>query len=282
MARLEIDEALTTPAVASGPIVSRTAAPSRPLWQRAAPIALTAIVVGALAGAAAWMFKPSLPLEISRSRFILTAGQQWGTGSRHNVGISRDGTQMAYAADGRLYLKAFSDFEARPIPGTESAQGGASNPVFSPDGTAIAFYADTALRRVAVTGGTSTTLCPADFPFGVSWGAGGILFGQAGKGIMRVPESGGTPELLVPVSGSEVPNSPQMLPDNRAVLFSVATGFGPARWNTAHIVVQPLGSGERKTLVEGGSDPRYLPSGHLVFHLTETSRRSVSMRVHWR
>ena len=36
-------------------------------------------------------------------------------------------------------------------------------------------------------------------------------------------------------------------------------------WDKARIVVQSLQSGERKTLIEGGSDPRYLPTGHIVY-----------------
>src|SRR6185295_14515204 len=37
------------------------------------------------------------------------------------------------------------------------------------------------------------------------------------------------------------------------------------RWDKARIVVQSLKSGERKTLIEGGSDARYSPTGHLVY-----------------
>jgi serine/threonine-protein kinase len=37
------------------------------------------------------------------------------------------------------------------------------------------------------------------------------------------------------------------------------------RNHKARIIVQSLASGERKTLVEGGSDARYVPTGHLVY-----------------
>jgi dipeptidyl aminopeptidase/acylaminoacyl peptidase len=36
-------------------------------------------------------------------------------------------------------------------------------------------------------------------------------------------------------------------------------------WSESLIVAQPLDGGERKVLIEGGSDPRYLPSGHIAF-----------------
>jgi serine/threonine-protein kinase len=56
-----------------------------------------------------------------------------------------------------------------------------------------------------------------------------------------------------------------MLPGGQAVLFTLATGTGPDRWDKAKIVVQSLTSGTRKVLVDGGSDARYLPTGHIVY-----------------
>ena len=61
---------------------------------------------------------------------------------------------MVYAAEGRLYLRSMSDFEARAIPGTDEA----INPVFSPDGQSLVFWADSALKRIAVSGGTAVTI----------------------------------------------------------------------------------------------------------------------------
>jgi serine/threonine-protein kinase len=57
-----------------------------------------------------------------------------------------------------------------------------------------------------------------------------------------------------------------MLPDGRHLLFSHATVTNPPeRWTRARVVVQSLATGERKTIIEGGADGRYLPSGHLVY-----------------
>ena len=38
-----------------------------------------------------------------------------------------------------------------------------------------------------------------------------------------------------------------------------------ATWDEAHITVFSLETGRKKTLVEGGTHPRYSPSGHLVY-----------------
>src|SRR5262249_23301423 len=42
---------------------------------------------------------------------------------------------------------------------------------------------------------------------------------------------------------------------------------GSTRWDQAQIVVQSLKSGERKVLIEGGSDARYVSTGHIVYAL---------------
>jgi serine/threonine-protein kinase len=52
-------------------------------------------------------------------------------------------------------------------------------------------------------------------------------------------------------------------------MFSVTKGLGPGRWDEAHIVVQSLSSGQRTVLVQGGSDARYIPTGHLVYALRD-------------
>jgi serine/threonine-protein kinase len=105
-------------------------------------------------------------------------------------------------------------------------------------------------------------------PFGMSWGTDDrILLGQGPKGIMRVSAKGGKPEIVVAAMSGEILHGPQMLPGGEAVLFTVGDdGVDPkSRWDQSRIVVQLLKSGERRTIVQEGSDARYLSSGHLVY-----------------
>ena len=112
-------------------------------------------------------------------------------------------------------------------------------------------------------------LCDATIPFGASWGSDDtIVYGQP-EGIMRVSANGGTPELVVPAEASEQVHGPQMLPGGEWVLFTLTSAGGPTRWDEAQIVAQSLESGERKILWEGGSDARYVPTGHLVYALED-------------
>ena len=144
-----------------------------------------------------------------------------------------------------------------------------TNPFFSPDGQWVGFFADGQLKRIPVAGGTAVALGKATNPFGASWGADNtILFGQP-EGIMRVSANGGMPELVVPTEKGEQAHGPQMLPGGQWVLFSVTRGSGDTRWDVAEIVAHSLESGERKVLWRGGSDARYVPTGHLIYALDD-------------
>jgi hypothetical protein len=94
-------------------------------------------------------------------------------------------------------------------------------------------------------------------------------FGNGPKGVLQVSSRGGQEELLIP-SGDESVLGPQVLPDGRTILFTVATGLSADRWDKARIVVQSVSSKQRKTLIEGGSDARYLTSGHIVYASGDT------------
>jgi serine/threonine-protein kinase len=227
----------------------------------AAGIGTAAVLV---AGVAAWMLKPESPRRIARFAVTLPEGEQFSNTGRHVVALSPDGTHLAYSANERLNLRAMDQLEATPIRGTEGGSNPGRNPFFSPDGQWIGFWQEGQLRRVSVTGGAAVKLCDADNPWGASWGADDtILYGQGAMGIWRVSGRGGTPEQLIKVDASkESAHGPQMLPGGDKVLFTLRTS---GTWDAAQIVVQSLTSGERKVLIEGGRDGRYVPTGHLVY-----------------
>ncbi len=260
--RLDIELALKEPVSASQKPIEFL---NRPLWKRAVPVVLALLIGGVIAGTAIWKLRPAAALPLTRFPVTLAEGQTFTNTGRMVVAISPDGSQMVYVANQRLYHRAMSELEARPIPGTETWQG-ASNPVFSPDGRSLVFYAvsDQTLKKIAVTGGAAVTLCPVDNAiFGMSWGEDGIAFGQGDKGILRVSENGGKPELLVSVETGEFAHGPQVLPGGEAVLYTVSTGVD--RWDTAKVFVKSLKPGSpRKHIIDGGSDARYVSTGHIV------------------
>jgi len=121
------------------------------------------------------------------------------------------------------------------------------------------------LKKVSISGGSPVTLCEADNPYGANWGTDDIIvFGQGARGLWQVPGAGGTKQPLV--TGDSLAgvfgHGPQILPGGKVVLFTLTR---TRNWNDAQIVVQDLETGERRVLVEGGTDARYLPTGQLVY-----------------
>jgi serine/threonine-protein kinase len=266
--RMEIEDALEAPHATTSTVPLLIA--ERPRWRRAIPLVMTAIL-GVTAGAGLFSVRPSVSASISVTRLplILGEGEKFTNLNRQSVAISSDGTLIAYVANQRLYIRSMSRIETRPMAGTD----GAIHPVFSPDGRFIVFWSsvDLALKKIGVDSGTAVTLCPAENPSGMSWDGDGIVFGQRGAGIMRVSANGGKPDVLVRVNDDQLVYGPQLLPGGQAVLFTLANAAdGDLAWDKAHIVVQLLESGTRKTLVDGGADAHYVPSGHLVYAVNGT------------
>ena len=262
--RAEIETIAIDPHGASA--VAYASAPPRPLWRRAIPIVATAIIASGLTGFGVWTVKRLPPLPVVRFTLTLPEGQQFTNVGRQVIAISPDGKQIVFVANQRLYLRPISALEALPISGAE-AEGGVLSPAFSPEGQFIAFWsaADQTLKRIAVTGGAAVTICPISRPFGLRWDRDGIEVGQGSKGILRVPENGGKPELLITVKPGELAYGPQLLPDGQTVLFTLSTGAGPENWDKAQVVAQSLKTGKRQVIIDGGSDGRYLQTGHLVY-----------------
>jgi eukaryotic-like serine/threonine-protein kinase len=182
---------------------------------------------------------------------------------RTSVALSPDGSLLAYAAErngkSQLFLRALSQFDARPIPGSE----GASSPFFSPDGRSLGFFSDSKLKRVSVQGGEPVTLCEARMPHGGSWGPDDtIVFADSeGVSLSRVSASGGSKEVL-PNKSEDRAFYPQFLPGGKTVLYSINTQYNP---DYGKIVALTLATGERRVVLEGGANPRYSASGHIVF-----------------
>jgi serine/threonine-protein kinase len=265
-ARAEMETISAQPRAAV--IAGRVVAAPRPLWRSAIPVLVCAIAASALTGIAVWRFRPTASLVVTRFPLMLPEGQQFTNANRQLLALSPDGTKIVYAANGRLWVRTMDDVQPRPISANEVAgAAGLLNPTFSPDGQSVAYFslADQAIKRVGLNGGAPVTVCLATSPQGMSWDGDQIMFGQGARGIMRVSASGGQPEQLVAFKGGESAYGPHLLPDGD-VLFTLASDVGTLdRWDKARIVVQSLKTSERRTLVEGGSDARYVPTGHLVY-----------------
>jgi serine/threonine-protein kinase len=85
--------------------------------------------------------------------------------------------------------------------------------------------------------------------------------------LVRVPAAGGEIKELIKVDiakGDRQHRFPCALPGGKAILLTVGTADGDS-FDDAHIAVFNTETGQMKTLVEGGTHPRYSPSGHLLY-----------------
>jgi eukaryotic-like serine/threonine-protein kinase len=257
-------------------VLAERSAPSTPAAQTTAParrtralsVAAAVLATAVLVGIGAWMLAPATPeRRIAKFSLTLPQGQQFPSTTRTVLAISPDGEQLAYTATNEVYVKGLSDFDGHAVSGVEKE--GVLNPVFSPDGRSLAFFSqsDTAMKRVAITGGAPVTICPGVVgPWGMRWDEHGLVFGQGAQGIVRCAANGGKPEQLVSVAKDELAQGGQILPGGEWLLFSLAKESDTAeRWDKSSVIVYSLKSKERRTVLESASDARYLPTGHLLY-----------------
>jgi serine/threonine protein kinase/Tol biopolymer transport system component len=142
--------------------------------------------------------------------------------------ISRDGRHIAVVGSkpggpSAIWVLALDDDRPRELPGTS----GASDPFWSPDGNSIGFFADGALKRVDLSGGSPQRIARAEEPLGAAWGSTGVIVFSARYALYQVPASGGTPALVASLDLSRQENSlrvPEFLPDGRRFFYSARSG----------------------------------------------------------
>jgi eukaryotic-like serine/threonine-protein kinase len=239
----------------------------RARWRGALLWSIVSLLLAAITGLAIWNLKPSpLPPPVSRTVITLPPGQRLAGLDQPAVALSPDGVHLAYVAiqggTQQIYLRAMDSVEARPIPGTE----GATAPFFSPDCQWLGFFAGNKLKKVSMSGGAVQTLGDAAFPGGGSWSRRGMIaFAPAWASVLRqVSDAGGIPQPLTRFEKGEFSHRwPEFLPGGKAVLFGSAVASFD--WINAQVAVLAVETGERRNLIQGGTHPRYAPSGHLLY-----------------
>jgi len=248
----------------------------RALSRQSLIFGLCALLLGlAIAGLAVWNLKPIARAPSRRvvARFtVALRPNEVLAMANGGLAVSPDGSYIAYtstlsAGTRQLFLRPMDRSEAVAIPGTDGATG----PFFSPDGQWIAFTAGGKLKKVSLVGGTPIVLCdnPSDNPNAGtgSWSPDGTIFFAETTGLMRVPAAGGTPQGVTKIEsrlGGLGSRWPEVLPGGQAILY-VNGGTTANFSDDSNIIVQSLKTGERKTLIQGGTSPHYLYTGDLVY-----------------
>ena len=274
-ARLELQEAISGTLEPSGPDpltqVSSTvaAAPRQPAWIRFLPWALAGLLAVALI--AVWLLQPRPEKLVSRLSVALSEGAlHEALGS--SVVLSPDGRKLAYVVltgerARTLYLRSLERLEPIAIATGEDNMA-PYHPFFSPDSQWLGFAIPGELKKVPVTGGTPMTICKVRGSRGATWGGDGtiVLAPEALTGLVTVPDTGGETQPLTTLDeeGEISHRWPQLLPGGKAVVFAVGTREMNSA-DEAEIWAVTLASGDRKKVLDGGSYPRYVGTGHLLF-----------------
>ncbi len=182
------------------------------------------------------------------------------------LALSPDGSKLVYVArhdkTTQLYLRPLDQLEAMPLAENDDA----ASPFFSPDGEWIGFKPFFILCKVSSQGGPPTTISGIGGQDGATWSEDGtiVLPGRPSTRLVEVPAAGGTPRPLMEPengAGNELNRWPQALPGG-ALLFNTSNG---SNWDQARIEVFSQKTGERRVLLEGGTCPRYIAPGYIVF-----------------
>jgi len=270
-ARIEIQECLSDPAG-----LTERASVTTPVWRRVAPWLLLPLAL-----ATGWWLKPNPARPTAptvRFEWPLPEGERLAHFYRQGVAISPDGLTIAAVSgsvespysqldDVRILVRRFDQWRWQEVPGSK----GLVQPEFSPDGQWLAAVGGEdgkiVLRKLSLSGGEPTTLCECPATVGLSWGSDGtIAFAGVTSAIQLISSSGGEPREITKLDTEldEVSHRlPHFLPGSKAFLYTALRY--KEFMDAAAIYVHSLDTGERKLLVEGATDARYVTSGHRVF-----------------
>ena len=124
--------------------------------------------------------------------------------------------------------------------------------------------------RVPVDGGEARTISTTGLGFlrrGLSWTDDDRILLTSYEGVLQVPANGGVVTHLTThdLGRPYVHAYPQLLPDGRAVLYAAGRSPGRVPSEQFNVIVESLETGDPIVVVEGGTDPAYLDSGHIAF-----------------
>jgi len=280
VARLDIDEALTSPTTDSAVGGASQIDARRATWRWLMPFAAGAVLAAAAAGAM-WTELLQTPVASRVTRFGITLPPDQPLAISFNdrdLAVSPDGTHVVYTAgaDSQLMVRAFDRLEPSPLAAITNARA----PFVSPDGRWVGYFdrldegvttgpvVGGILRKVPIAGGPPVVIASINGASrGASWGPDdSIVFATSdpATGLLRVRASGSEPEVLTrPATnaGEEDHHYPSVLPGGRGVLFTIV-GRGQTE---RRVAVLDLRTGQSKTLIHSASQAEYVDTGHLIY-----------------
>jgi eukaryotic-like serine/threonine-protein kinase len=201
--------------------------------------------------------------------------------------LSPDSQHLVFAGTGpdgvnRLWVRRMDTEIPRPLPGTETALGGLTPPMFwSPDSQSIAFDSPGKLKRVDISGGAPRAVC--DLPnlaIGGSWNADDVIIvGQPAGGLIRCSAVDGSVSELTRIDPTRAESAhvfPSFLPDGRHFVYLGVSRQTPERSGVyLGSLDDPPGARRADRLIATGFGPAYVrtegaSSGHVLYLRDQT------------
>ena len=273
-ARIVLDEVIAGRSDEAGAGVG-TPFPARARFGVLQAAALTAALLAAALLGWALRRPAATPAAVQRWALAIPEGLEFSTAEAVELALSADGRQQVAAVEDasgttRLLLRRDDELEPRLLPDTERAGA----PFFSPDGAWIGFFRDGELAKIPVAGGPPIRIAAVSGqPRGATWSRDGFIYFSPDTVVplSRVSEHGGGVEAVTKLLDERLERShrwPDALPDGSAVIFTSDTQMSSEYYDDARIEAVRPDTGERKVLIEGSSQARFLEHGandYLVF-----------------
>jgi serine/threonine protein kinase/Tol biopolymer transport system component len=242
------------------------------LTRRALLFAAAALLIGASV-TAAWLaasrYRATLH-SAAGARLSISLAESGLSLIPTGLAVSPDGQSVVFVAKGdgepRLYLRRLTESSVRPVAGSERG----SVPFFSPDGEWIGFtVVNRGIFKIPVSGGPREQIAATTGQMlGACWdGSGRIIFGvgaaKLAPGLWSVPAHGGAFEALglATDTGAIAYAAPNVLPGGESLLFTLRKGGAP------RIDALTLRSGATRPVIDAGTRPWYVPTGHLLYEV---------------
>jgi Tol biopolymer transport system component len=266
-ARIEMETPSEAPAIPARPAATRRSGRLSLLWIAGAAIAAFLIGQQVHFGAR--------PQAAPARRIVssLVAPDGWFLEPLSGpLALSPDGARVVFPVrdiDGHVVLAArtLDQPAAQLLAGTD----GARNPFWSPDGRWIGFATMlTGLSRIPASGGAVESIAAIGPGRGATWNRDGIILYSPSllSPIYRVSPQERERVAITTIDasrGESVHQYPEFLPDGKHFLYVVQRVDPSTRRSESELVVQELGSKERKLLLRAASRTVYAPPGYLFY-----------------
>ena len=210
---------------------------------------------------------PMDPAGVRRFTITLPDSAPLAVGTnRPALALTPDGASLVYVArihgEHRLMVKDLRTDSVRPVAGAIGATG----PIISPSGLLAGFFVGWDLIATPIAGGTPRRIeAVTPVTRGAAWITESTVAvaTDPNGGITKVPFTGPRlPRTALAQDNSDSRAWPEIIARPSVLLSVRPKGEDPDEWE---ILARDVGSGTERVIVDGGTNPRYAASGHILF-----------------